>query len=64
MSRRQNHIARTISTKMPGMIRQPGLATRIVFRILGKPANLTFKRSKSQQKIAESATADETRYVK
>jgi len=47
---------------MPAAPRQKvnAKANNIAFKILGKPANLTFKRSKEQEEVNKQLTAQET----
>lgn len=42
------------------MIRPKGKATQIAFSILGKPANMQFKRSQAQEKANKELTYQET----
>jgi len=45
---------------MPAMPRIKGKATKIAYDILGKPANIKFKRTKAQELLNEKLVAQET----
>jgi len=49
---------------MPAMLRIKGKATKIAYKILGKPENLKFKRTKDQQKVNRRLIFDETARVR
>lgn len=45
---------------MPMMIRTPGRPKKIAYAILGKPANMTSKESKTMQKINKMIVMQDT----
>jgi len=45
---------------MPGMPRQNKRASKVAFSILGKPANIAYKRSKEEQEINRRLFFEET----
>lgn len=49
---------------MPGMPRLDKKTTAIAYKILGVPANLRSKRSKTQKKIDKRLTFEETQRVR
>ena len=49
---------------MPFMPRMPGKATKIAYKILGKPAPLTFKRTVAQKKVNRRLLFEETARVR
>lgn len=49
---------------MPAMPRSNVLGTKIAFSVLGKPANLSFRRSKEQQAVNKQLLFQETSRVR
>ena len=49
---------------MPAMFRPAGKAKKIAFAVLGKPANLTFKRSAAQNRLNQELLHQETTRVR
>ncbi len=50
--------------KMPAMPRVPGKSTKIAYKLLGVPANIAFKRSKTQKKVNRRLVFEETARVR
>jgi len=49
---------------MPAMPRMTGKARKIAYAILGKPANMTVKRTKAQEKLNRNLIYQETYRVR
>lgn len=49
---------------MPQMLRPKGLATKVAFKILGKPANLTEGNKKVRSSLDRVITYQETQRIK
>lgn len=49
---------------MPAAPRVKNLATRICYKVLGTPVNISNKRSKQQQKVNDQLNAQETSRVR
>ncbi len=49
---------------MTAMVRPKGKATKIAFKILGKPANMQTKKSKKQTKVNKRLEFEETARVR
>jgi len=49
---------------MPVMPRIPGKGKKIAYALLGKPANIAFKRSKTQVRLNKYLVAEETSRVR
>lgn len=49
---------------MPSMPRMPGKGAKIAYKILGKPANIAFKRNKEQKFINRRLWFEETSRVR
>jgi hypothetical protein len=45
---------------MPAMPRPKTKATKIAYKLLGKPANIAFKRNKKQQELNERLIFEDT----
>lgn len=46
--------------KMPAMPRLKGKSTKVAYKVLGVPGNISFKRSEAQRKINERLIFEET----
>ena len=49
---------------MPSAPRVKSLATKIAHKVLGKPSNIAFKRSKQQEYVNQQLNAQETSRVR
>lgn len=49
---------------MPAMPRVKGKATKIAYKILGKPANIAFKRDKKEKEVNRRLIFEETTRVR
>lgn len=49
---------------MPAMPRPKGKAKKIAYHLLGKPANIAFKRNKKQRRINQRLLYEETERVR